>query len=381
MFRQSQHVKCPFSTVIIDTQRRTPKMRGDWFSYQPKRIIPANPLVCSLDTGISVNLDDTSQTGTASGVDNAGPVSTTSQGCPPEVRAAFKGPSPSISTPFTRRGDIDFDGLRNLVDFMVNAGAKAIILTAGDSLFTILTDDEVAQVTKAVCQYVNKRALVVAADKSSWTGRDVEFAAYSAQSGANLLMVLPPDWAASCTVESLVGHYRAVSEHIPVMVVDNYLAERPLSFALDLITKLRDEVPGVVAMKDDVGGDLARRIGLLTHDRWALMASGKELHMNLYPYGVDGWMSTHMTFKPEIAWRYWSAIEAGDLKAARAVLRDYEIPLLEFLGSLEGGADAGVHGLLEIYGLAKRYRRPPYHSLSDRQMQSLTEFLKKQRLL
>ena len=223
--------------------------------------------------------------------------------------------------------------------------------------------------------------MVVAADKSSWTGRDVEFAAYSAQSGANLLMVLPPDWAASCTVESLVGHYRAVAEHIPVMVVDNYLAQRPLSFALDLITKLHDEVPGVVAMKDDVGGDLARRIGLLTHDRWALMASGKELHMNLYPYGVDGWMSTHMTFKPEIAWRYWSAIEAGDLKAARAVLRDYEIPLLEFLGSLEGGADAGVHGLLEIYGLAKRYRRPPYHSLSDREMQSLTEFLKKKRLL
>lgn len=321
------------------------------------------------------------QTGAATGISSAKAASTTSQGCPADIRAAFQGPCPSISTPFTRHGDIDFDGLHNLVDFMVNARAKAIILTAGDSLFTILTDDEVAQITKAVCRYVNKRALVVAADKSWWTGKDVEFAAYSAQVGADLLMVLPPDWAASCTVESLVAHYRAVSEHIPVMVVDNYLARRPLSFALDLIRRLRDEVPGVIALKDDIGGNLGRRIALLSHDRWALIASGKELHMNLYPYGVDGVMSTHMTFKPEIAWCYWSAIEAGDLKAARAVLRDYELPLFEFLGTLEGGCDAGVHGLLELYGLAKRYRRPPYHSLTDRQMQILTEFLKKKGLL
>jgi 4-hydroxy-tetrahydrodipicolinate synthase len=302
-------------------------------------------------------------------------------GCPPKIRDAFRGPCPSLSTPFTRRGEIDFDAVSKMLDFMLAAKAKAIILTMGDSLFTILTDDEVAQLTKFVCGHVNKRALVVAADKSWWTGKDVEFAAYCAQLGADLLMVLPPDWAASCTVESLVAHYRAMAQKIPVMVVDNYLSERPLSFALELITRLRDEVPGVVALKDDAGKELARRIALLTRDRWALMASGKELHMNIYPYGVDGWMSTYMTFKPEIAWRYKAAIDARDLEAARIILRDYELPLLEFLGTFDGGFDAGVHGLLEIYGLAKRYRRPPYHSLTDDQMRTLSGFLKKKGLL
>ena len=73
--------------------------------------------------------------------------------------------------------------------------------------------------------------------------------------------------------------------------------------------------------------------------------------------------------------------ETGDLEAARAVLRDYEIPLLEFLDTFEGGFDAGVHGLLEIYGLAKRYRRPPYHSLTDAEMRTLSGFLKKKGLL
>ncbi len=304
-----------------------------------------------------------------------------SQGCPPEIRAAFRGPCPSISTPFTREGDIDFNALRNLVDFLIDAKAKVLILTWGDSLYSILTDDEVAEVTKVVVQHVNKRAIVVAADQSWWTGKEVEFAKYCTQIGADLLMVLPPDWAASGTVDSLVEHYRAVAKHIPVMVVDNYLNARSIGFAMAIIKRLYDEVPGVIAMKDDIGGQLGRKATMLTHDRWAVIGSGKELHMNIYPYGADGVMSTHMTFKPEIAWRYWDAIEAGKLKEARAVLRDYEFPLFTFLATLEGGPDAGVHGLLEIYGIAKRFRRPPYHSLTDKEMQALTEFLRDKRLL
>ena len=304
-----------------------------------------------------------------------------SEGCPAEIRKAFRSPCPSISTPFTREGNIDFHALCSLVDFLIDAEAKVIILTLGDSLYTILTDEEVAQVTKAVVQHVNQRALVVAADRSWWTGKDVEFAKYCARIGVKVLMVLPPDWAASCTVDSLVTHYRAVSEHIPVMVVDNYLSRRTLSFAVNVVMRLYREVPGVIALKDDLGGELGRRITLLAHDRWAIIGSGKELHMNIYPYGADGVMSTHMTFKPEIAWRYWNAIEAGKLEDARVVLRDYEFPLFKFLATLEGGPDAGVHGLLEIYGIAKRFRRPPYHSLTDKEMQTLTEFLKDKGLL
>ena len=86
-------------------------------------------------------------------------------GCTPEVRKALSGPWPSIPTPFTRNGDIDFDALRKHLDFMIEVGkAKAIVLTWGDSLFSILTDDEIAQLTKVVAQHVNKRAYIVAAE-------------------------------------------------------------------------------------------------------------------------------------------------------------------------------------------------------------------------
>ena len=304
------------------------------------------------------------------------------QGCPPEIRAALSGPWPTLRTPFTRQGEIDYDGMRSYVDFVINGGAKAVVLTWGDSLYSILTDDEIAQLTKAVVSHVNKRAFVVAATDMWWTGKAVDFARYCVQVGADMLMVLPPDWAHSTTLESLVAHYAAVAEHIPVMVVTNYLASRQ-AFGLDVLKALYQRVPGVVALKDDVCGDFIRKVCLLTHDRWSLSAGGyKENHMNMLPYGVDGYLSTFMTFKPEIAWRYWKATEALDLEAARTVIRDYDLPLFECARAIgDGGQDAALHGIYELVGIAKRYRRPPYYSLNDKQMEDLAECLRKKKIL
>ena len=49
------------------------------------------------------------------------------------VRAALTGPIASIRTPFSRDGSIDYDGLRRMIDFDLEAGSKVSLLTAGDS--------------------------------------------------------------------------------------------------------------------------------------------------------------------------------------------------------------------------------------------------------
>ncbi|MFH1924530.1 MAG: hypothetical protein ABIP48_32155 [Planctomycetota bacterium] len=57
------------------------------------------------------------------------------------------------------------------------------------------------------------------------------------------------------------------------------------------------------------------------------------------------------------------------------------MPLFDYLIASEGSFDAAVHGIFELAGFAKRYRRPPYHSLTDKQMEDLAEFLKKKNFL
>jgi len=298
-----------------------------------------------------------------------------------EVKAKLTGPIPSVKTPFNRDGSIDYAGLEKWIEFNLGAGAKTLLLTYGDSLYSILTDDEVAEVTKAAVRIVRGRAMVVAADRIWWTGKTAAFAKYCREVGADMLMVLPPDWAQSCTVDTFVEHYVAAAEHIPVMTVTNLYMGRQED-GLKVFEILRDKVPGVMAVKYDVCGEFARKLCLLTHEKWGVFAGGmKQNHMNMHPYGCDGYLSTLISFKPEITWRYWKAIEKNDLVAARNVIRDYDNPYFDYIMKLPGGFDAAEHGVLEIFGITQRWRRKPYYSLNDAEMERLREQLVKMGLL
>src|SRR4051812_38706673 len=123
--------------------------------------------------------------------------------CPAEMRARLSGPMPSLKTPFTRDGDVDYAGLRRLIDFNLSAGANALMLTAGDSQYVALTEKEIAEVTKVTVEHTAGRALVIAADRYYHTAQAVEFAQFARDTGADILMVMPPDWGGSATPQTL----------------------------------------------------------------------------------------------------------------------------------------------------------------------------------
>ncbi len=95
-------------------------------------------------------------------------------------------------------------------------------------------------------------------------------------------------------------------------------------------------------------GDFARRLYLLAHERVAVFAGGQKVnHLNMWPYGCDGYMSTYMSLKPKIAHDYWRAIQTTDLQTARAIIRDYDMPLFDDLMKLTGCFESHEAGRLE----------------------------------
>lgn len=296
---------------------------------------------------------------------------------PQEIRQKLTGPIASIRTPFNCDGSLDLTGLRRMVDFSISAGSEALMVTHGDSLFSLLTDDEVALVNKTVTEHTSGRAIVCAATDIWNTGKSVDFAQYCRDMGSDLLMVLPPDWGHSCTVETLAEHYAAVANHIPVMVVTNVFIPRGIDFGLQTVEAVLRAADGVIAVKDDMGNDFARKLALLVHDHWAVIAGGqKQHHLNMWPYGCDAYLSTFITFKPEIARKYWQAIQSDNLPEAQRVVKEYDMPYFDYIIKLTGGFDAGMHGVYELFGLAQRWRRKPYYSLNDEEMAGLSDFLK-----
>ena len=295
-----------------------------------------------------------------------------------QVREALTGPVTSVKIPFQRDGSIDFVGLRTYIEFVLAAGSRALILTYGDSLYSVLSDQEVGEVTRAVVEDAAGRALVVAGDRMWATPQAVAFARYAREAGAHLVMPLPPNWSNSPTVQDFVEHYAAVAAEMPVMIVTVALASYPMSERLEVIERTRDQVDGVMAIKDDVTGSFARRMSLLVYDRWAVISGGlKENHLSHLPYGCDGYFSTFMKFRPEVAHAYWRAVQGQNWATVRRIIGEIEMPWFDLIMRLPGGFDAGIHGTLELFGICGRWRRMPYHTLSDGEMEPLKGFYQK----
>jgi len=296
-------------------------------------------------------------------------------------RRHVTGPVVSINTPFLRNGDIDFAGLAAFIDFALDAGTKAILFTPGDSLYDVLNDQEIAELTKFTARHIAKRAMFIAAGNRWWTAKAVEFAQYAREVEADATIAVPP--ARGAVVRDLVDYYQAVSQHLPVFILSGSLSAVGVEPALETVKILLDQAPNVVGLKEDYGPEFARRACLLAHEKWAIFAGGqKQTHMDMLPYGCDGYMSIFMLLKPEISHTYWDAIERNDLKKATAVIRDYDMPVFQFLYStFPAGGDAAQHGMLELRGICGRWRRKPLPDLTDADTEKLKTFLQAKSLL
>src|SRR5262249_15065755 len=135
------------------------------------------------------------------------------------VRESLTGPFSAVHPLFARDGSLDYDGIRTEIEHNLAAGSRTMLLTYCDSLHTLLTVEEVADVLRVVLDHTRGRAMVVAADRAWWTGKECDFADFALEIGADILMVLPPNWAGGPTHDTFVAHYRAVAQHIPVMLV------------------------------------------------------------------------------------------------------------------------------------------------------------------
>ena len=296
---------------------------------------------------------------------------------PEGIYTAFTGPLDTIRTPFLQDGSIDYDGVRKTIDGLLAARCGSVILTAGNSHFHCMAEEEITELARVAAEHTAGRAPVVAADYCFDTQRAVAFARTCTGMGVDILMIRPPDWdGTSTTTESLIAHYGAVAAHIPVMLVTNLFAGRGDQPALDTIEAIRESVPNVVAVKDDLGGTFAQRLCLLVRDHWAVFSGGGFLaHLNTLPFGVHGFMTPFMSYQPRIAQAYWTAIQADDLAKATSIYKTIEVPLEAHLRSYPGGRDAALHGLFELSGMTERWRRAPYHSLTDEAMMRLRQFV------
>ncbi len=285
-----------------------------------------------------------------------------------EIRGLLSGPVNPLPTKFHRDGTIDFGGMHAVIDRSLEAGCQVIMLTWGETLVSLLTDSELAQVHRTVIAHVGDRALTIACDNMWGLHQTVEFADLVRDLGYDLYMVRPAEWARG-TPETLADFYRAVARRTPVMLVGDV----PIRTC-----ELIEDESGILGFKEDTQLDYAHEVLMRWGNRWPMVGGGgMKRHFLLWPHGCRAWLEPFVRCYPEPAMRYWRALQRGDTAEAWDIVMRIETPVRAAAHRFPAGYNGFSQAMIEAYGIAPRWRRSPAPNATDAEMEDVRGLLRR----
>lgn len=163
----------------------------------------------------------------------------------------YSGVFPVAPTIFDEHGQLDLDGQKRCIDFMIDAGSDGLCILANFSEQFALADDERDTVMNVVLDHVAGRVPVIVTT-THFSSQVCARRSQAAQAaGAAMVMVMPPYHGATIRVteQGIYEFFEQVSNavNIPIMIQDAPVAGTPLPAAF--LARMAREIENVSYFK------------------------------------------------------------------------------------------------------------------------------------
>lgn len=155
----------------------------------------------------------------------------------------YKGIWPVAPTPFHEDGSVDYDGMRRVIDLMVDQGSDGICILANFSEQFLITDDERQKLTEISLEHMAGRLPVIVTISHFATDIAIDRARHAKANDASIVMMMPPYHGALMrgTAEQIFEQFSRVGEvGIPIMVQDAPLSG--VDLPVSLLVKMAQEI-------------------------------------------------------------------------------------------------------------------------------------------
>lgn len=171
------------------------------------------------------------------------------------AKPLFSGSIVALITPMSH-GEINFDDLKKLVEYHIQAGTDAIVSVGTTGECSTLSIDENVKVIKKTVEFAAGRIPVIAGTGSNATSEAIVMTKLLADSGVvGCLSVVP--YYNKPTQEGMYQHYKAIAECTDLpQILYNVPGRTGSDLKPETIGRLA-EIPNIVAVKEATG-DLSR---------------------------------------------------------------------------------------------------------------------------
>lgn len=158
----------------------------------------------------------------------------------------------ALVTPMFEEGSIDFVSLKNLVDWHITSGTKAIVSmgTTGES--ATLNTAEHIEVMKKTIEFANNRIPIIAGTGANSTSEAIELTQEAKDIGADACLLVTPYYNKP-TQEGLYQHYKAIAQAVNIdQILYNVPGRTAVDLSVDTTVRL-STIDNIIGIKDATG--------------------------------------------------------------------------------------------------------------------------------
>ncbi len=233
----------------------------------------------------------------------------------------IEGVYPALITPFTRDDEIDKEGLRRLVEYMVEGGVAGIVPcgTTGES--ATLSHEEHNRVVDEVVDC--SKVPVIAGTGSNNTKEAVEFTKHAADAGADACLLITPYYNKP-NVKGLKEHFKRIGDSVEIpLILYNIPSRTGQNVSAGTMVELAAEITNIKGVKE-ASGDL-KQVGAIIRSvaeqglDFTVVAGDDFLTLPIMSLGGKGVISMTTNVAP---WEMTGMVDAmlkGEVEKAKEI--------------------------------------------------------------
>lgn len=208
----------------------------------------------------------------------------------------FKGTAVAMVTPFNEKEELDEEGLRQNINFLIENGIDGLLAAGTTGESATITHDEQARMIEILVDEVDGRAKTLAGAGSNSTREALNLTKIAEKNGADYALVITPYYNKP-QQHGLVNHYKLLNDETNIPIIAYNVPSRTgIDMSVETIIEIAklENVVGIKEASTDLDKASKTQKGLIENgltDEFSIISGNDDLTLPLMALGATGVIS------------------------------------------------------------------------------------------